>query len=195
MYKKRLRPSREGVAESLGVLCAYLVNMIQRLKNAGPPAPLYQEDDHSGDCMDSEYEYYNIQVPRVCAIEDDEWWAPGLSYPCGLPGHVHSLAVCPEFWSMAPMDRHNKLLPGSICKNCMGLQTLCCPEGATCFADIPTGLQCTGCMMKKDEWGFPTCNALFCTRSDPLHVKPPPRRYWRQPRSTWAPGRCPSPPR
>ena len=28
----------------------------------------------------------------------------------------------------------------------------------------------------KDEWGYPTCNALFCTRSDPLHVKPAPQR-------------------
>ena len=29
--------------------------------------------------------------------------------------------------------------------------------------------------MKKDEWGYPTCNALFCTHSDQLHVKQTPQ--------------------
>ena len=103
--RKQLRPSREGVAKSLRALRAYLVNMIQGLKDAGPPAPLYQEDeDDDEECVGPEYEYYNIPVPKVCAVDGDEWWAPGLSYPCGLPGHMHSLAVCPEFWGMTPMD-------------------------------------------------------------------------------------------
>ena len=58
IYKKQLRPSREGVAESLRTLRAYLVNMIQGLKDAGPPAPLYQEDeDDDEECVDPEYEY------------------------------------------------------------------------------------------------------------------------------------------
>ena len=26
-------------------------------------------------------------------------------------------------------------------------------------------------MEKADEWGYPTFKALFCTRSDPFHVK------------------------
>ena len=176
IYKKQLRPSREGVAESLRALHAYLVNMIQGLKDAGPPAPLYQEDeDDDEECVGPEYEYYNIPVPKVCAVDGDEWWAPGLSYPCGLPSHVHSLAVCPEFWGMTPMDRYSKLHPGSVCKNCLGPQSICCPAGFACFKRIPEGLQCSGCKEKSEEWGYPTCNVLFCTRSDSSHVKPAPQ--------------------
>ena len=56
------------------------------------------------------------------AEEDDIWWAPGLTYPCGIPGHVHNLGVCEEFWMMSPMDRHKKLHPRcpkcSKCQKC-----------------------------------------------------------------------------
>ena len=119
--------------------------------------------------------YYSIQEPRVYALEDDEWWELGLSYPCGLPGHLHSLAVCGEFWGMEPGDRHVKLHPGSVCKNCLGPQTLCSPLGLPCTKEILKGLQCTGCRQRSKEWGCPTFNALFCTRTDPSHEKPEPR--------------------
>ena len=119
--------------------------------------------------------YYNVQVARVDALEDDKWWAPGLSYPCGLPGHLHSLAVCGEFWGMEPGDRHIKLHSGSVCKNCLGPQTLCSPLGLPCTKEIPEGLLCTGCREKSKEWGYPTFNALFCTRTDPTHAKPEPK--------------------
>ena len=145
LFKKQLRPSKGRGAESLQILCTYLVNMIQGLRDAGPPAPLTYQDDEDEQYEDIEHAYYNIQVPRAYVLEGDEWWAPGLSHPCGLPGHVHSLAVCPKFWCMTPMDRHSKLYSGSVCKTCLGPQSVCCPVEFSCSTTIPEGLQCTGC--------------------------------------------------
>ena len=102
----------------------------------------------------------------------DMWWAPGLTHPCGLLGHVHSLAFCEEFWSMSPMDRHRKLLPGSVCKSCLGPQSLCCPLGYTCTNKVPEELQCSGCIEKAEEWGYPMYDVLFCMRINPDHRKP-----------------------
>ena len=70
------------------------------------------------------------------------------------------------------MDRHSKLHPGSECKTCLGPQSVCCPVEFSCSNTILEGLQSTGCQEKADEWGYPTFNALFCTCSDPSHVKP-----------------------
>ena len=167
LVRKCFSPPKGRGAESLQVLCNYLVNMIQELRDAGPPAPLiYQGEEDDNDEMqyeDVEHIYYNIQEARAYALEGDEWWAPGLSYPCGIPGDVHSLAVCTEFGSLDPKDRHSKLHPGSVCKMCLGPQTWCCPLGFTCTNNVPDGLQCGDCLEKVDEWGYPTFNALFCT--------------------------------
>ena len=108
MLQHQLRPSIEGVAKSLAALSAYLVNMIQGLRDAGPPAPLFKEDVDLDGEITEEFLYYNIQVTRVCTLDNGEWWAPGLTYPCGLPGHV-----CPEFWSLTPMDRTHQVIPWS----------------------------------------------------------------------------------
>ena len=101
--KKHLDPSRRRGAEILMALCTYLEQLIQGLRSAGPPAPFvyYHDED---DYKDEVSSYYSIQVDRAYALEDDEWRAPRLSYPCGLPGHLHSLAVCGEFWGMESGD-------------------------------------------------------------------------------------------
>ena len=140
------------------VLRRYLECTIQVLRDDGPPAPMvYRYDgdkDPEANCEDMLHVYYNIQ--ELYAEEDDFWWAPGLTYPCGIPGHIHSLGVCEEFWTMTPMDRHRKLHPGSVCKSCLGRQSLCCPMGHACSNQVPEGLQCSGCLDKADEWGYPT---------------------------------------
>lgn len=74
---------------------------------------------------------------------------------------------------MTPIDRHRKLLPGSVCKTCLGPQSLCCPLGQTCYNKVPEELLCFGCIAKAEEWGYSTYNALFCTRTDSDHSKPP----------------------
>ena len=104
---------------------------------------------------------------------DDMWWDPSLTHPCGLPGHVHELAFCQEFWYLTPEERHQKLLPGSICKHCLGPLTLCSPNGVHCSNQVPVELICSGCRRKGDEWGQPPLNVLFCTRTDPDHEKQP----------------------
>ena len=114
--------------ENLDAHRSFLDESIRTLVDNGPPVPLfYHYDDYLVDLPDKdpEHHYYGIQQQRVCAEEDDHWWEPEISYPCGLPGHVHKLAFCQEFWSMTPMDKHQKLLPGSLCKHCLGPLTLC----------------------------------------------------------------------
>ena len=109
--------------ESLAALRSFLDKSVRMMRDSGPPAPLfYHYDEYLADVPDKdpEHHYYGIQEPRVCAEEDDHCWKPDISYPCGPPGHVHSLAFCQEFWSLTPMDRHQKLLLGSLCKHCLG---------------------------------------------------------------------------
>ena len=162
--------------ESLDALRSLLDESTQTLVDNGPPVPLFfHYDDYLVDLpdKDSEHHYYGIQQPRVCAEEDDHWWDPEISYPCGLPGHMHKLAFCQEFWYKTPMDRHQKLLPGSLCKHCLEPLTLCSPNGQHCSKQVPEGLSCSGCMRKADEWGQPPLNALFCTKTDLDHKKQP----------------------
>ena len=179
LLRSGLNPSKGRGSEALEVLRKYLEHMIQELKVAGPPAPMiYRYDNPEPLCEDIEYSYYNIQEPQVYAKEDDVWWALGLIYPCGIPGQAHSIGVCTEFWTMTPMERHSKLHPGSTSKSCLRTQSLCCPVGQACYNEVPEGLQCSGCLEKADEWGYPTFNALFCTRADPSHKKPEPQTLW-----------------
>ena len=100
MIRSGLSPSRGRGSEALKVLCSYLEHTILALRDAAA----YEDVEHV---------YYCIQEPRLNAEGDDVWWAPGLTYPCGIPGHIHSLAVCEGFWTMAPMNRQRKLHPGS----------------------------------------------------------------------------------
>ena len=94
LIRSRLNPSKGRGSEALIVLHKYLERMIQELRAAGPPAPMvYRYDNPEAPCEDTEYGYHNIQEPRVYA-DDDVWWAPGLIYPCGIPGHVDSLGMC-----------------------------------------------------------------------------------------------------
>ena len=80
---------------------------------------------------------------------------------------------------MTPMDWHRKLHPESVCKSCLGPQSLCCPVGHACTNSVPDGLQCSWCLEKANGWGYPTFNALFCTRSDPFHQKPELQILWK----------------
>ena len=130
-----LSPSTRRGKEILVGLRRFLRETERKIVDSGPPAPLYFH--YTGYLVDlpdkdPEHHYYGIQQPRVCAVEDDYWWDPRLSYPCGLPGHVHELAFCQEFWYLTPMERHQKLLPGSLCKHCLGPLTLCSPNGKHC---------------------------------------------------------------
>ena len=84
---------------------------------------------------------------------------------------MHELAFCQEFWYLTPMERHQKLLPGSLCKHCLGPLTLCSPNGKHCSNQVPEELICSGCRRKGDEWGQPPLNVLFCTKTDPEHEK------------------------
>ena len=122
--------NRRGT-ETLAGLRRFLRDTAKKIAKSGSPVPLYfHYTDYLVDVPDKdpEHHYYGIQQPRVCAEEDDMWWDPSLSYPCGLPGHVHELAFCQEFWHLTPEERHQKLLPGSICKHCLGPLTLCSPN-------------------------------------------------------------------
>ena len=168
--------SRRRDTESLAALRSFPGESIWILRDSRPPVPLfYHYDEYLVDVPDKdlEHQYYEIQEPRVCAEEDDLWWEPNLSHPCGLPGQVHNLAFCQEFWAMSPIDRHQKLLPGSLCKHCLGPLTLCSPRGQPCSNQVPEGLLCSGCEGKADDWGHPPFNALFCTKTDPDHRKQP----------------------
>ena len=119
---KNCSPSIRRGTETLGSLRKFLKETATSIAESGPPVPLYYHyTDYLVDVpeKDPEHHYYGIQQPRVCAEEDDRWWDPSLTYPCGLPGHVHELAFCQEFWYLAPEERHQKLLPGSICVYCI----------------------------------------------------------------------------
>ena len=88
LIRGSLSPSRGTGSEGLRVLCSYLEQMSQGLRDAGPPAPLvYRHEDLVEEVVeeDVEHVYYRIQEPRVNAEEDNIWWVPGLIHPCGLP--------------------------------------------------------------------------------------------------------------
>ena len=80
--------------ESLDALRSFLDESIRTLMDNGPPFPLfYHYDGYLVDLPDKdpEHHFYGTQQPRVCAEEDDYWWEPEISYPCGLPGQVSFL--------------------------------------------------------------------------------------------------------
>ena len=138
-----LSPPTGRGTETLAGFLRFLKETAKEIVDSGPPAPLYFH--YTGYLVDLPYKdpehyYYGIQQPRVCAEEDDHWWDPRLSYPCGLPGHVHELAFCQEFWYLTPMEWHQKLLPGSLCKHCLGPLTLCSPNGKHCSNQVPEEL-------------------------------------------------------
>ena len=81
-----LRLSGRRSTETLAGFRRFLDETARDIVDSGPPAPLF-------------FHYYGIQQLRVCAEEEDHWWDPEISYPCGLPGHVHELAFCQEFWT------------------------------------------------------------------------------------------------
>ena len=81
--------TRRGT-ETLVGLRRFLRDTARKIAESGPPVPLYfHYTDYLVDVPDKDPEHHYYGIQQLCAEEDDRWWDPSLSYPCGLPGHVH----------------------------------------------------------------------------------------------------------
>ena len=92
---------------------------------------------------------------------------------------------------MTPMERHTSLVCRSrqvkagltdlflSVRPALGLNLWYCPDEQACYNNVPEGLQCSGCLEKAEEWEHSAYNALFCTKSDPVHKKSDPVTLWK----------------
>ena len=67
------------------------------------------------------------------------------TFPCPLQNHDHEIAACPDFLTLTPKDRWNKIPKGRICYTCLkpkGIKGVCKTRRCTEEKTIPQVLLC-----------------------------------------------------
>ena len=99
-------------------------------------------------------------------VPKQNWYPPGLKFPCPLNNHKHETMVCTQFFALCPRDRWEKIERRKVCWTCMKPKDVC--RGPKCIfhKKVPEVLICPGCKEVADKKEWTPLNIVFCRKPE-----------------------------